>query len=155
VKAPGKNLLSFLLSLFFRPWRWRRYIPLKRQLTLNGLHGIISQKMVLFITTAVRTSDPTEFVCICIIMFSLQEMREINTYREGHVHLPACRFQQWNYSMELNEMWFLMSTPSLHKYFIVSDWLNIHPLLHKKLKSDYQFSKKRLTIKFIGVSHKI
>jgi hypothetical protein len=28
-------------------------------LTFNGLHGVISQKMVLFITTAVRTSDPT------------------------------------------------------------------------------------------------
>jgi hypothetical protein len=29
------------------------------QETLNGLHGVISQKMVLFITTAVRTSNPT------------------------------------------------------------------------------------------------
>jgi hypothetical protein len=27
--------------------------------TLNGLHGVISQKMVLFITTAVKTSNPT------------------------------------------------------------------------------------------------
>jgi hypothetical protein len=27
-------------------------------LTLNGLHGVISQKMILFITTAVRTSNP-------------------------------------------------------------------------------------------------
>jgi hypothetical protein len=39
---------GFLLSLFFRPWRWRRYIPPKRRLTLNGLHGAISQRMVLF-----------------------------------------------------------------------------------------------------------
>jgi hypothetical protein len=30
-------------------------VPLKRRLTLNGLHGVISQKIVLFITTAVRT----------------------------------------------------------------------------------------------------
>jgi hypothetical protein len=28
-------------------------------MTLNGLYGIISQKMVLFITTGVRTSNPT------------------------------------------------------------------------------------------------
>jgi hypothetical protein len=49
---------GFLLSLFFRPWRWRQYVPPKL-LTLNGLHGVISQKMVLFITTAVKTSDPT------------------------------------------------------------------------------------------------
>jgi hypothetical protein len=32
---------GFLLSLFFRPWRYRRYVPPKRRLTLNGLHGVI------------------------------------------------------------------------------------------------------------------
>jgi hypothetical protein len=37
--------------------RWRRYVPSKR-LTSNGLHGVISEKMVLFITTAVRSSNP-------------------------------------------------------------------------------------------------
>jgi hypothetical protein len=26
---------------------------------LNGLHGVISQKMILFITTALKTSNPT------------------------------------------------------------------------------------------------
>jgi hypothetical protein len=29
---------------------------------LNGLHGVISQKMILFITTAVKTSNPTRDV---------------------------------------------------------------------------------------------
>jgi hypothetical protein len=48
-----------LLGLFFRPWRLRRYVPPKRRLTFNGLHDVISQKVVLFITTAVRTSNPT------------------------------------------------------------------------------------------------
>jgi hypothetical protein len=38
-----------------------RYVPPNRRLTFNGLHGVISQKIVLFITTAVRTSDPTKF----------------------------------------------------------------------------------------------
>jgi hypothetical protein len=59
-----RNKLShagFLLRLFFRPWRWRRYVPPKRRLTPNGLHGVISQKMVLFITTAERTSNLTQF----------------------------------------------------------------------------------------------
>jgi hypothetical protein len=51
---------GFLLNLFFGTWRRRRYVPPKRQLTLNGLHGLISQKIVLFITTAVRTSNPTQ-----------------------------------------------------------------------------------------------
>jgi hypothetical protein len=47
-------------------WRWRRYVPPKRLLTFNGLHGVISQKMILFITTAVRNSNPT-----CIKLYLL------------------------------------------------------------------------------------
>jgi hypothetical protein len=35
-----------------------RGVPPKRRWTLKGLHGVISQKMVFFITTAVRTSNP-------------------------------------------------------------------------------------------------
>jgi hypothetical protein len=50
-------------KLILRPWRWRRYVPPKRQLTFNGLHGIVSQKIEVFITTAVRTSNPTLEVC--------------------------------------------------------------------------------------------
>jgi hypothetical protein len=33
----------------------------KRRLKLNGLHGVISQKMMLFITTVVKTSNPTMY----------------------------------------------------------------------------------------------
>jgi hypothetical protein len=39
--------------------KWRRYVPPKRRLTFNRLHDAISQKVVRFITTAVRTSNPT------------------------------------------------------------------------------------------------
>jgi hypothetical protein len=39
----------FLVRLILRPWRWRWYIPPKRWLTFNNLHGIISQKTVLFL----------------------------------------------------------------------------------------------------------
>jgi hypothetical protein len=35
------------------------HVPPKRQLTLNGLHGVISQKAELFMTTGVRTSNPS------------------------------------------------------------------------------------------------
>jgi hypothetical protein len=31
-------------------------------LTFNGLHGVISQKMVFFITATVRTSNPTYYI---------------------------------------------------------------------------------------------
>jgi hypothetical protein len=49
----------FLARLILLPWRWRRYVPPKRRLTFNGLHCVISQKIALFITTTVRTSNPT------------------------------------------------------------------------------------------------
>jgi hypothetical protein len=38
---------------------WRRYVPLKIRLAFNGLLGVMPQKIVLFITTGVRTSVPT------------------------------------------------------------------------------------------------
>jgi hypothetical protein len=54
----------------------KRHVLPKRRLAFNGLHGIISQKMELFITTAVRTSNPAfkrdgvlrEFgnACVCV-----------------------------------------------------------------------------------------
>jgi hypothetical protein len=35
------------------------YVPPKRRLTFNGIHGIVAQEIVMFIATAVRTSNPT------------------------------------------------------------------------------------------------
>jgi hypothetical protein len=35
-------------------------IPPKRILIFNGLHGVISQKIALFMTTAVRISNPSQ-----------------------------------------------------------------------------------------------
>jgi hypothetical protein len=43
--------------------RWRRQVPPKRRAQLNGLHGVISQKLILFITTGVKTSNPTRANC--------------------------------------------------------------------------------------------
>jgi hypothetical protein len=57
-KFNKKPACKQVLNVFFRPWIWRRYFPLKRRLTPNGLHCVISQKMVLFITTGVETSNP-------------------------------------------------------------------------------------------------
>jgi hypothetical protein len=39
--------IKFSRNLFLRPWM-RRYIPTKRRWTLNRVHGVISQKMILF-----------------------------------------------------------------------------------------------------------
>jgi hypothetical protein len=53
-----------LLGLFFWPWRWRRHVPLKRRLAFNGLHCVVPQTTELFITTAVRTSNPNSCPCL-------------------------------------------------------------------------------------------
>jgi hypothetical protein len=52
------HLLSrcFLARLTSRPWRWRRYVFPKCLLTFNGLHGVISQKIILFMDYSVRAS---------------------------------------------------------------------------------------------------
>jgi hypothetical protein len=52
-------LSRWVLAWFIlRPRRWSRYDPLKRRSNFNGLHGVISQKIERFITTAVRASNP-------------------------------------------------------------------------------------------------
>jgi hypothetical protein len=47
-----QNLTSdscwILAWLILRPWSCSRYVPPKRRLTFYGLHGVISQKIVLF-----------------------------------------------------------------------------------------------------------
>jgi hypothetical protein len=39
---------SLLCWTILRPWRWRRYVPPKRRVPLNALHGVIYQKKILF-----------------------------------------------------------------------------------------------------------
>jgi hypothetical protein len=48
-----------LAWLIHQPWKSTQYITLKRRFSFNGLHGIISDKRDIFITTGVRTSIPT------------------------------------------------------------------------------------------------
>jgi hypothetical protein len=45
--------------------RWRRHVPPKRRLTFNGPRGVISHRIELFLTTAVRTSNCTNNLLIC------------------------------------------------------------------------------------------
>jgi hypothetical protein len=54
---PSRHFISWLFLLY---WRWE-HVPPKRRLSFNGLHGVISQKIEIFTTTAVRTSDVTKF----------------------------------------------------------------------------------------------
>jgi hypothetical protein len=45
--------------LHFQGRRWRWDVSPTCRVQLNGLHGVISQKMIFFITTAVKTKNPT------------------------------------------------------------------------------------------------
>jgi hypothetical protein len=59
-------------------------------LTFNGLHGVISQKTELFITTAVRTSNPTNRMKFKIkIIFTLLER-----FANVHNHVPILTFME-------------------------------------------------------------
>jgi hypothetical protein len=62
--------------------KWRQYVPPKCQMTFNRLHGIIYQKTELFITTAVRTSNPT----ILILLFYAIHIFTSAT----HISAPTC-----------------------------------------------------------------
>jgi hypothetical protein len=48
---------AWKLNLFFRPWRWRRYIHANRQLEINALHGFISQKILLYRLTNIHYTN--------------------------------------------------------------------------------------------------
>jgi hypothetical protein len=67
VKAGAKQrqLCScwFLAQLILWPWRWRWYVPPNRQLVFNILQGVITQKIVLFITALVRTFLTSPSLC--------------------------------------------------------------------------------------------
>jgi hypothetical protein len=56
---PACLLLSrwFLARLILRPCRWRRHFPPKSRLAFNGLHGVLSQKIEIFIIMIFFSSD--------------------------------------------------------------------------------------------------
>jgi hypothetical protein len=61
-----------LARLILRSWRWRRHVPPKFQLTFNGLHGAISQKIVPYtnfihynlIHNVIHRSNPNKYAYI-------------------------------------------------------------------------------------------
>jgi hypothetical protein len=60
IKAELHLPLTFMLVLFFNPEDGGD-VPPKRRLPFNELHGVISQEIIFFIITAVRTLNPTSF----------------------------------------------------------------------------------------------
>jgi hypothetical protein len=63
----------------------------KRRLTLNGLHGVISQKLIFFITTAVKTSNPTYLKYLIFIIPSKPESHLNNIHKmDSHPKETYC-----------------------------------------------------------------
>jgi hypothetical protein len=52
----------------------RRYIPPKRRLTLNGPHGVISQKILLF----------TKSLLIILILLAIRVQEDLLAYFQGN-----------------------------------------------------------------------
>jgi hypothetical protein len=55
-EGPAWAVCCHLLTLtrIFLPWRWRRYLPPKRQFNLKDIHGATSRKTAFFICIFVR-----------------------------------------------------------------------------------------------------
>jgi hypothetical protein len=64
-----------------------RYVHPKRRFTFNGLHGAASQKIVLFISTAVTTSNPTFLSILISIQVADIVYRTAYTYAEFFVYI--------------------------------------------------------------------
>jgi hypothetical protein len=61
-EASSKQWFCLLIMwLILWPWKWKQYVLLKCWWTFTRLHGIISQKIILFIITTVRTSNATHY----------------------------------------------------------------------------------------------
>jgi hypothetical protein len=61
-----------------------RHGPPKRRVTFNGLHGILFQKIELFIITAERTSNPTG-ICVNLGWYQERSVEFVLTYKSVEV----------------------------------------------------------------------
>jgi hypothetical protein len=94
--ANCRTLVSCLAD--FQPWRWRWYVPPKRRFTY-GLHGAISQKLAILITTAVRISNPTQSSNVYAnddtlpFHYDYQQTRPVERAINVYIKYSTCRWQ--------------------------------------------------------------
>jgi hypothetical protein len=67
-------LLAWLILL---QWKWRQHVLPKRLWTFDRLHGLMSQKLEPFITTAVKTSHPAKKQRIFVFALLLSKKQYI------------------------------------------------------------------------------
>jgi hypothetical protein len=80
-------LLGGLLDYFFDPEDGGDMFLRNVGLQLNGLHGVTSQKMILFITTAVKISNPT-FIRNVFAPINIQQVT-LKVHSEIHMGLSV------------------------------------------------------------------
>jgi hypothetical protein len=78
----------FLAWRILQPWRLRRHVTPQCRLTFNGLHGVISQKILLFITIAERASNA--FLCLPCKKWIKERTRVSRMSVRVTVSLPEC-----------------------------------------------------------------
>jgi hypothetical protein len=84
--------MCFMLFCLARPWRWRRYVPPRRRWTFNRLHGVISQKIAVFVLPRTR-------------FFKISTSESLNV-----VYLSAILGFTWAACMELHWQWYVAVT---------------------------------------------
>jgi hypothetical protein len=138
------HLLGFLWegNLYLRPWRWRRYVPPKRRLKLNGLHDVTSQKIILFITVFVCTfsiSESALLFLVYIVTWSSERQLLlgngwVNTFTWHQIHT-----QQWS-------CWKLFSLCSPWQGYITDKVNNIGMICFAKpgLTEDLYIHKRQI-----------
>jgi hypothetical protein len=94
--------LFFFAWLILRLWRWMQHVLPKRQLTLNGLYGVIFQKTEPM-ATAVRISDPR---CVLLTFspwrWSFSKTSNCRTTWRCIPENGHCRDFNWRYLLTLS-----------------------------------------------------
>jgi hypothetical protein len=90
----ARNQRKSRWQVYFWRWRWRRYVPPNCRLTLNGLHGVISQKMVLFNVLLVYNFGSLVHTCQ-ITRYHNPQDHSLSSARCGNlkrpIHAEVCR----------------------------------------------------------------
>jgi hypothetical protein len=95
--------LGFFASFVLGPKRWRHVSPNCRY-TFNGIHGVIYQEIKLFITTAVRISNPINFSSFFVFLPSC-------CYLQEGIHDCLLNTQIW----KLTDTFLFVSLPIFQK----------------------------------------
>jgi hypothetical protein len=107
----------FLLKWFLRPWRWRRYVPPKRRLQLNRLHGITSQMILLI---QLHQEDARFWGFLDLRSSANQRWRHMDSWNAVFIHCikykPSSQFHIWFVSSQMlnvfSTFWFTHSAES-------------------------------------------